>query len=293
MRAFATVVITAATLVSAMGRAADAQVYRLRVTTRDCGPASCRLVTAYASAVAVGRYNPGKEILLTARHAVAGTLHRLEIDIDGTWRSAVVLAQADDGSDLALIGLSHDGKLPAVEIARQAPATGEALSLVGFPQGNGPRQRTARVHSGSSGELLTLTGPSTPGESGGGVLDADGRLAGVIFGTAPPAHPTSTLAVAPLAIHRLFRSAFGAAPPCHPTPSEPRPSLPPDAERVRLAQSVAELTRRLDRLERTPIPVEILAPDGRVLDRHEYPLGETIQLRLTPRGNDRKGSGFR
>jgi hypothetical protein len=272
-----------AVLWSATGRPLVAQVYRLRVVTRDCDAASCRLVIGYASAVAVGRYNPGKEILVTARHAVDGTVHRLDLDIDGAWRPAVVLARSDDGSDLALLGLNHGVALPSVEVARQTPAASELVSLSGFPQAAGERRRMARVSAGTGGDWLTLDGPSLPGESGGGVFDADGRLAGVIFGTAPPSRPTCTLAVPAAAIRRLFRAAFHADPPCRPAPPVPPIASNPPIERERFEQIAADLTRRIERLERATIPVEILAPDGRLLDRREYTLGNPIQLRLIPK----------
>ncbi len=93
-------------------------VYRLRIVSTECERESCRVTTAYASAVAIGHYNPGKEILVTAAHAVDGNPRKLEVDINGRWTPGSVLAVSKEHHDLALIGVTlSDRKLQTVSIA--------------------------------------------------------------------------------------------------------------------------------------------------------------------------------
>ncbi len=296
-------------------------VYRLRIVSTDCQRQSCQVTTAYASAVAIGHYNPGKEILVTAAHAVRGNPQKMELDVDGEWIPAVLLGLASGGHDLALIGTTAgDRQLNTVALTTTTLATNETVTLAGFPGGGELHRRSGRVMRSQFGsQILSIATPSRPGDSGGGVFNDQDELAAVIFATAPVRHPTYTLATDANAIRELIRTTFQADPPkvrLARLPPTPKSTLKPSAtcrcqqyfaqietltKRVQTleaelnnlraeppeisARDLLPLEQRLRRIEDIQIPVQVLTPDGKVQAEAKYRLGEPIQLRLIPRGN--------
>lgn len=298
------------------GSAAVAQVYRLRVVSAECTPLGCRLRTAVCSTVAVGRHRPGREIFLSAGHCVRGSVRSAAIEIGGTWRPADVLAvSSDSGDDLAVLGVAYaGGDMACVEIAGQSAAPGNAVVLESFPEGGAFQRRAGRVAAhGYAGVELVVNVPTRPGESGGAILDRDGRLVGVISATGPLPVPSQTLASGVSGIRELLRETFRAGVPrCGVTavPNDPAAESPAEAADgdaatppenraphrdgcrcrpidLRLAELTSEIERlraRLGVLESREIPVQVLAADGRIVDERRVPLGEPIQLRLVPLG---------
>lgn len=69
-----------------------------------------------------------------------------------------------------------------VSIAKNEPAVGDNLWLIGMPYGRGPwvsRGNVAWKWDGDAGGMLAVTGFAAPGFSGGGVFDEKGNLTGI------------------------------------------------------------------------------------------------------------------
>jgi S1-C subfamily serine protease len=134
-----------------------------------------------ASAFFVAPDAGGEARLVTCRHAVVGRGMLLGLPLaDGTRLDAGLAAQ-DAGRDLAV--LSADGTAPAVlALADRQPAADDrvwAVTRFGVAEGRfvGPH---ADPEAGPT-ILISVSG-LRPGASGGAVVDADGRVLGVVRG---------------------------------------------------------------------------------------------------------------
>lgn len=169
-------------LILAWQSVSHGQVQQVRVRYEKCTPLGCQRWTASGSAVIVGRFNPGHQILLTARHVIAGQPKLIEVSIDGRWYPAVTLGAAENKAvDLAAIGVeAPDGKF--LPIAAKSATLGSNVTLAGYAQGGPLRAHQAKVldHSGAD---LWLDRPSIGGDSGGAVTSAAGELVGIISAT--------------------------------------------------------------------------------------------------------------
>jgi hypothetical protein len=292
-----------AVLVGTPGAMAD--VHPLRVVTQICENQGCQLMTAYGSAVSIGRLQAGREIFLTAAHCVAGNTRRIEVGINQKWHAASILARSENQADLALLSLDYSGSpIRAARLADAPADLGTHATLTGFPQGGAFRRRLGTVIPHRFLEIdLVIDQPSLPGESGGGIFNAQGELVGIISATAPANSPTQTLASGIPKIRQLLAQTFPAHPNCG------RAFTPPPIDnsaaqlanlknelhhlQTRLAELEAQLSKpppadpaihqRLERLEQIEIPVQILTPDGKILDEARYRLGEPLQFRLIPK----------
>lgn len=251
-------------LIFATSSPAFAQVYRVRAITPDCRGNSCQPVASFGSAVCVGRYNNERDLLLTARHVIQGQLIRLEVDNAGQWVRAEVLGIAQ-GSDLALIGVKTT--LKSVQIAASPARIGDPITASGYPGGGAFRSRGGSVIDHQyQGVGVVVSGASVGGESGGAITSRDGRLVGIIFGTAPRHSPNHTLCEGVDEIRGLFESVgwpvpqsdgFAERPECEPIPTAPPPSN--DAEILR---RLAEIQQRIATIEQTPGPQGERGPPG-------------------------------
>lgn len=206
---------------------AHAQVHRLRVRFQDCDARSCQWQTAYCSCVAIGRYQPGKEIFASAAHCVQHANSDVAIEIDGHWRTTVVLARAKDGIDLALLGVNVPGEAAVtVTLAANRPQPGTTVVLRTYPRGGALQVRNGELIASRYPQLpIVVDRPSVPGESGGAVLLKDGRLAGIVSATGPMPNPRLTLASGPRQLRQLIRDTFQADPPGeYQQPSNPQSS---------------------------------------------------------------------
>ncbi|NMR20583.1 serine protease [Cellulomonas fimi] len=124
--------------------------------------------------------------LITNRHVVADSAD-LQLstydgrDIGATAASTAALA------DLAIVRTVDE--LPAFpELAEADPASGDTVTIVGYPLGGRLTVTSGRVMGVTTdplnenlGEVLVTDAPVEPGSSGSAVLDADGRVIGVVY----------------------------------------------------------------------------------------------------------------
>jgi S1-C subfamily serine protease len=127
-----------------------------------------------------------KHLLVTNRHVVEGA-EELQLD---TWdgRSVqVAVHRVTYAHDLAVIETLEP--LPRVaRLAAADPQAGARVSVVGFPKGGPLRQRQGTIVDQVDGDQLDDTGAVLRidarvehGNSGGPLLDASGRVAGVVY----------------------------------------------------------------------------------------------------------------
>ncbi len=109
--------------------------------------------------------------------------------VDKTWRAHVLRVSEDD--DLAVLRLDNDAAAPesGVTLRFSPPDEQETVVAAGFP-GVGSRpsfqisqgtisNRKFAINEGAFGVYLQHTSPIDPGNSGGPLLDSDGRLLGL------------------------------------------------------------------------------------------------------------------
>lgn len=139
-------------------------------------------------------YQP--DVVVTNAHVVGETAEVTISYADATTSPGEVLA-TDPVTDLAVIRTSRDG-LPVPTFREDLPAPGEAAVAIGSPLGF-ENSVTAGIISGlhrkipgSAGrtqslvDLIQTDAPISPGNSGGALLDAQGRVVGINEAYIPP-----------------------------------------------------------------------------------------------------------
>ena len=131
------------------------------------------------------------DLVLTNWHALRSLdKGRLIVELaDGTAVLAKVL-KTDEDKDLALLELAVPSILPTVCLAPQEPVKDQPLTVAGFAKGHEYREVTGKVVGRRSatkaekgpGILFLMDCCVTGGMSGSAAVDANGQLAGVIFG---------------------------------------------------------------------------------------------------------------
>jgi serine protease Do len=128
--------------------------------------------------------------VLTARHVVDGAT-AVSIDLpSGATATARVDAYDSAGRDAAVVRLAVPSAAAPVAIASRPVVAGEAVSVLGHPQGGATVQRdgavVAVVDHGAlaldGGRVMTVDVGFEPGVSGGPVVDGAGRLVGLAIG---------------------------------------------------------------------------------------------------------------
>ena len=140
--------------------------------------------------------------IITNKHVVADTSTLQVSTYDGRDLTAT---EADTAglADLAIVRTADT--LPAApQLADADAAIGDAVTVVGYPlgktltvtPGHVVEQRTDPLNA-TLGEILVTDAPVEPGSSGSAVLDADGRVVGVVYAKDQDGHsfvvPVSTL----------------------------------------------------------------------------------------------------
>ncbi len=126
------------------------------------------------------------QTLITNRHVVAESAELQLSTYDGRDIAATTASTAEL-ADLAIVRTTED--LPAVpELAEADPAPGDMVSVIGYPQGGRLTVTSGQVIGGTTdplnenlGEVLVTDAEVEPGSSGSAVLDADGRVVGVVY----------------------------------------------------------------------------------------------------------------
>lgn len=123
---------------------------------------------------------------ITNRHVVADAAQLQVATYDGRDIEVTAAATAEL-ADLAVVRTAAD--LPSEpELADRDPQVGDAVSVIGYPQG-GPLTVTAGQVIGRTtdplnenlGEVLVTDAEVEPGSSGSAVLDSEGRVIGVVY----------------------------------------------------------------------------------------------------------------
>jgi S1-C subfamily serine protease len=146
--------------------------------------------------------------LITNRHVVVGS-DRLEVS---TWDGRTLSASSatvGTGGDIAIVNVN--GRLP--QTARLGPRArrGDPVTVVGYPLGGRLTLRRGTVVDRDDGfrfripgDVLRMTTLVKPGNSGGPVLDDEGRVVGVVF--AIELATDWALAIPIESVQRLIRS---------------------------------------------------------------------------------------
>ena len=127
-------------------------------------------------------------LIVTARHVVdaerpgSKTTHALVASLQGIWSGAQVIARHRT-LDLALLWLPRETgsagfTMPIV--AEDRIKDGEPVYVIGHPQDLRFTLSTGIV-SRTDGDVIQITAPVSPGNSGGPLFDARGELAGIVI----------------------------------------------------------------------------------------------------------------
>lgn len=186
-------------------------------------------------------------IIVTNAHVVAGA-RRIEVAFADGQRAAAGLRAADEQTDLAVLDTDRDD-LPAATFADDLPRRGEQVVAIGNPLGFentvtlGIVSGLGRAFPGAAQrapaliDLIQTDAAISPGNSGGGLIDAHGRVVGINVAYVPPdvgaeslgfAIPAPTVrdVVTELLDHGQVRHAFFGI--------SSAPITPPIAERFEL-----------------------------------------------------------
>lgn len=158
-----------------------------------------------------------RHVLITNRHVLAGA-DLLDIS---TWDGRTLSVSAAEVGRLRDIGFALvQGRLPRVAEIGRSPKAGDVITAVGYPLG-GPLtlshgvviDRVNEPRLGIAGTVVRITATIRPGNSGGPLLDKNGRVVGIVY-----AIETKTrlgLAIPIDTMRRLIRvGGFEDVPPC-------------------------------------------------------------------------------
>jgi S1-C subfamily serine protease len=165
--------------------AARESIVRIAGATPECSAA----VTGSGFVVAPGR-------VLTNAHVVAG-VDEPEVRVRaGDPASAARVVYFDPQADIAVLDVP-DLTAPALPLRLEPAASGDPAVVAGFPEGGPFRAEPARIRTivtasgddiygraGVEREVYVFRGLVRPGNSGGPLLDPEGRALGMVFGAA-------------------------------------------------------------------------------------------------------------
>lgn len=184
------------------------------------------------SATIIANY-ADRDAVLTCNHLFSEGVGRITVCFaDGRTFGANLLKQ-DRRADLAVLEIASCG-VPAVPPAGADPPIGRTLIACGFGHGD---FRTIRgtllgYAAGPGPAMFELSGAARSGDSGGPVLDAQGRLVGVVWGTdGRVVVATSASAVTAFlrpVLEALAVKASQSRPPVRVLPEGPVPEEEPD-----------------------------------------------------------------
>jgi S1-C subfamily serine protease len=181
----------------------------VRAATVELMTLGCDLGTRQGSAVALAGGS-----IVTNRHVV-DVARQTEVvpDLGPVLRGTSEVSTV--GTDLAVVRVRNPGFRP-LPMAPEDPHPGDQMTMAGFTAGSdGIVIRQARVVDYVDGTprdqpvpVMRLDARIGPGMSGGPVVDAAGRLAGIIFGTESPSDYALAL---PVSAVRALLAQSGSA----------------------------------------------------------------------------------
>lgn len=122
--------------------------------------------------------------VVTSLHVLGGASGARVLTHDGKTHRVESVAGASRESDLALLRVGLNGEAyAALEVERESPRAGVEVAVVGG--GFGAQQRVTRGAAGGvwylsgAGELIQITARIAGGDSGGPVVNREGRVVGV------------------------------------------------------------------------------------------------------------------
>ena len=133
--------------------------------------------------VSVGREHG---LIITNWHVVRDASGPIHVRFSDGFESAAQVLKADPDWDLAALAIWRPNTSP-VSIAHIAPVTGERLTIAGFGPGT-YREATGRLTQYVAPgkhlpyEMFEIDVEARNGDSGGPIFNANGELAGVLFG---------------------------------------------------------------------------------------------------------------
>lgn len=150
---------------------------RMTVRVRNVGCNDLRTGTGFAI---------DTHTLVTNKHVIEDT-KRLEVTTYDGKVISVTAASVTAAADLAIVTV-EEGLGSFSVLATEDPEEGDAISVVGYPQGGilttvtGVITGTTSDPLGASlGTILTTSAPVEPGSSGSPVLNEEGAVVGVIY----------------------------------------------------------------------------------------------------------------
>lgn len=120
----------------------------------------------------------GRSLLVTNFHVVGADAPpgaRVQVEREGLQIDAEVVI-VDPGRDLAVLAV--DQQLPTLPLVEALPRVGDPVLVVGSPLGL-EQSVVSGIVSALRSSHIQISAPLNPGNSGGPVVDADGRVVGV------------------------------------------------------------------------------------------------------------------
>lgn len=150
---------------------------------------------------------------------------------EGSWIDSLVLA--DPRLDLALLAFAGDIGVPLILRDSDRPEIGETIFAVGSPLGL-EGTFTQGIVSGyrdlGSTQLMQISAPVSPGSSGGPVMDAEGRVVGVVVASFADGQNLNFAVPAPEVLGFLARAYGRTSSPTQraatPAPADTQPPAP-------------------------------------------------------------------
>ena len=154
-------------------------------------PSVARIVAPDEGGVSLGSgvlvdMNQSQGLVLTNWHVIRDTRSAVLVQFPDGFQSAGTVIRHDEDWDLAALVIWKPQATP-IPLAEQPPQIGELLTIAGFGRGayraeTGPCTEYLSPGTGYAKEFVELSATARQGDSGGPILNADGKLAGVLFG---------------------------------------------------------------------------------------------------------------
>lgn len=161
------------------------------LTGQEPHPSVARIVAPDEGGVSLGSgvlvdMNQSQGLVLTNWHVIRDTRSAVLVQFPDGFQSAGTVIRHDEAWDLAALVIWKPQATP-IPLADQPPQVGELLTIAGFGRGayrseTGPCTDYLSPGTGYAKEFVELSATARQGDSGGPILNADGKLAGVLFG---------------------------------------------------------------------------------------------------------------